>query len=108
MMRLTLDDAAGIGAALIIARGRIRLKFVPPLLPTLAEQAAAGDDWIHELKHDGFRTTLVADAHRVRAFTRNGNDWTDVYAPLVAAAANYSERIRRKARSLFGFTDVPF
>jgi bifunctional non-homologous end joining protein LigD len=64
-----------------------RLKFVPPLLPTLAGQAPAGDDWIHELKHDGFRTMLVADGHRIRAFTRNGNDWTDLYAPLIAAAA---------------------
>jgi ATP-dependent DNA ligase len=32
--------------------------------PTLADQAPVGDDWIHELKHDGFRTMLVADGRR--------------------------------------------
>jgi ATP-dependent DNA ligase len=70
-----------------VTAARPRLKFVAPLLPTLADRAPAGNEWIHELKHDGFRTMLVANGNRVRAFSRNGNDWTDLYAPLIAAAA---------------------
>lgn len=28
----------------------MRLKFIPPLMPTLVEQPPEGDDWIHEVK----------------------------------------------------------
>jgi DNA ligase D-like protein (predicted ligase) len=64
-----------------------RLSFIEPLLPSSAPVAPEGDDWIHELKHDGYRTLLVVNQDRVRAFTRRGNDWTDIYQPIVAAAA---------------------
>jgi bifunctional non-homologous end joining protein LigD len=82
---LTPGTPFGIGA--LHMPTTTNLKFIAPLLPTSAKNAPAGDDWIHELKHDGYRTVLVADGHRVRAFTRNGHDWSDVYTPLVGAAA---------------------
>ena len=50
-----------------------RLGFVEPQLPTLTDQPPAGDGWIHEIKHDGYRTLLVLDRCSVRAFTRNGH-----------------------------------
>ena len=34
------------------------------------------EGWIHEIKYDGYRTLIVIDGGQVRAFTRNGNDWT--------------------------------
>ena len=37
-----------------------------------------GEGWIHEIKYDGYRTLIVIDRGQVRAFTRNGNDWTRV------------------------------
>jgi ATP-dependent DNA ligase len=46
----------------------------------------AGPDWIHEIKHDGYRFTVHRDGTRVRLFTRNGHDWTDRY-PLIVEAA---------------------
>jgi bifunctional non-homologous end joining protein LigD len=46
----------------------------------------AGPDWIHEIKHDGYRLTVHRDGTRVRLFTRNGHDWTDRY-PLIVEAA---------------------
>src|SRR5947207_5135299 len=39
----------------------------------------AGSDWIHEIKHDGYRLTVHREGKRVRLFTRNGHDWTDRY-----------------------------
>ena len=33
----------------------------------------------HEIKYDGYRTLIVIDRGQVRAFTRNGNDWTRAY-----------------------------
>lgn len=65
-----------------------RLGFVQPQLPTLTDQPPDGDGWIHEIKHDGYRTLLVLDRGSVRAFTRNGHDWSDRYPGLIAAAAS--------------------
>jgi bifunctional non-homologous end joining protein LigD len=46
----------------------------------------AGPDWIHEIKHDGYRLIVQRQDKRVRLFTRNGHDWTDRY-PLIVEAA---------------------
>ena len=40
----------------------MRLKFVEPLLPTLVEKPPEGDEWIHEVKFDGYRSQIVIDA----------------------------------------------
>ena len=45
-----------------------------------------GADWIHEIKHDGYRLIVQREGKRVRLFTRNGNDWSDRF-PLIKEAA---------------------
>ena len=62
------------------------LAFIPPLVPSRAAEPLAGSDWIHEIKHDGYRTLLAIDGE-ARAFTRNGYDWTERYRPIVNAAS---------------------
>ena len=52
------------------------LGFIKPELPTLVSEPPTGEGWIHEIKYDGYRTLIVIDGGQVRAFTRNGNDWT--------------------------------
>jgi ATP-dependent DNA ligase len=42
---------------------------------------------MHEIKHDGYRTLIVIDQGRVRAFSRHGRDWTGPYRRVVEAAA---------------------
>ena len=64
------------------------LGFIEPMLPTLVREAPEGDDWLHEIKHDGYRTQLVIDGADMRAFTRNGFDWTDRYRPVLRAAGD--------------------
>jgi bifunctional non-homologous end joining protein LigD len=46
----------------------------------------AGADWIHEIKHDGYRLIVQRDGKRVRLFIRNGHDWSDRF-PLIVEAA---------------------
>ena len=46
--------------------------FIVPCQPTLAEKVPAGDGWIHELKHDGFRILAFKDGDTVRLWSRNG------------------------------------
>ena len=50
--------------------------FVPPCLPTKALEPPSGEAWLHEIKHDGFRVIARKDGHRVRLYSRPGNDLT--------------------------------
>jgi ATP-dependent DNA ligase len=59
--------------------------FVEPCLPSPVERPPARPDWVHEVKHDGFRLLARRGAERVRLFTRKGNDWTERF-PLVVEA----------------------
>ena len=60
-----------------------RLGFIRPELPTLVSEPPTGEGWIHEIKYDGYRTLIVIDGDQVRAFTRNGNDWSRAYSRVV-------------------------
>jgi bifunctional non-homologous end joining protein LigD len=59
--------------------------FVEPCLPSPAERPPSGSNWIHEIKHDGFRMMVRRDTSGVRLLTRNGHDWTSRF-PLIRAA----------------------
>jgi bifunctional non-homologous end joining protein LigD len=65
---------------------RVRLGFIPPQPPSLTDQPPEGADWIHEVKHDGYRTMLLVKRGTALAHTRNGHDWSDRYPGIVAAA----------------------
>src|SRR3981081_2744749 len=47
-----------------------------PGIPTRATKVPAGPDWIHEIKHDGYRLIVHREGKRVRLVTRNGQDRT--------------------------------
>jgi len=36
-----------------------------------------GGEWIHEIKHDGYRMMVRRDVSGIRLLTRNGKDWTE-------------------------------
>jgi bifunctional non-homologous end joining protein LigD len=44
--------------------------FIPPALPSPAERPPIGGEWIHEIKHDGYRMMVRRDASGVRLLTR--------------------------------------
>ena len=59
-------------------------------LPTLVKEAPAGDDWIHELKFDGYRMLARLEAERVTLVTRGGHAWTHRFPGVAAALAALS------------------
>jgi bifunctional non-homologous end joining protein LigD len=61
--------------------------FIEPCLPSPADRPPAGPNWIHEIKHDGFRLMARRDPAGVRLLRRNGNDWSGRY-PAIASAVN--------------------
>ena len=42
--------------------------FIEPCLPTSSKRPPAGDDWLHEIKHDGFRCIARKDGKWVRLY----------------------------------------
>jgi bifunctional non-homologous end joining protein LigD len=55
-------------------------------LPTKSDKVPAGSDWIHEIKHDGYRMLVIRERDRVRLISRGGHDWAKRF-PLVVTAA---------------------
>jgi bifunctional non-homologous end joining protein LigD len=47
-----------------------------PQLATLGSKVPTGDNWLHELKFDGYRALAFIENGRVRLVSRNDNDWT--------------------------------
>jgi bifunctional non-homologous end joining protein LigD len=62
------------------------LEFIKPQLATAVDQPPPRAGWIHEVKHDGYRTLLVVERRKGRAYTRNSFDWTERYPGLTKAA----------------------
>jgi bifunctional non-homologous end joining protein LigD len=63
-----------------------QLGFIEPQLLTSVDQPPQGDEWLHEIKHDGYRTLLVVKGKQATAYTRTGVDWTNRYRGIVSAA----------------------
>jgi bifunctional non-homologous end joining protein LigD len=60
-------------------------EFVSPQLATLVAEAPKGEEWLHELKFDGYRLLCHLQRGQVRLWTRNQKDWTDKFPNLVKA-----------------------
>ena len=61
--------------------------FIEPCLPSLATKPPSGPEWIHEIKHDGYRLMICRDTAGMRLLTRRGYDWTARF-PAIASAAS--------------------
>jgi bifunctional non-homologous end joining protein LigD len=72
--------------------------FIEPCIPTRAVKPPGGPDWVHEIKHDGYRLIVHRDGDAVRLFTRRGYDWTDRYPAIARAAA----KLRAKSFTMDG------
>ena len=57
-----------------------------PQLATLVKTPPSGDEWLHEIKFDGYRIGCRIGSGGVSLYTRNGKDWTAAF-PAIAAAA---------------------
>lgn len=58
------------------------LKFRTPELATLADSVPEGDEWVHEVKFDGYRTLALIENGNVKLLTRSGLDWTPKYQAI--------------------------
>jgi bifunctional non-homologous end joining protein LigD len=69
-----------------------------PELATLVKVPPSGDEWLHEIKFDGYRFGCRLDRGQVKLITRHGHDWT-TKLPHIAGAAG---KVRAKQAFLDG------
>src|SRR5436190_18582780 len=67
--------------------------FIKPQLATLKSKAPNGDQWLHEIKYDGYRVQVHLNRGRKKVFTRNGLDWTKRFTEIAGALAIPGEAI---------------
>src|SRR5262245_6611829 len=82
------SGASSVSVSVSMPRIPARLRFIEPQLASPVDQPPEGKHWIHEIKHDGYRSQVVIERGKARVFSRNGYDWSDRYPAIVRAAAN--------------------
>jgi len=60
-------------------------QFVAPQLATLVTSPPEGDEWLHEIKYDGYRAIAAIAAGKVRIYTRSSQDWTAKFSSIANA-----------------------
>jgi len=67
--------------------------FIRPQLATLKAKAPSGDQWLHEIKFDGYRVQVHLNKGKKRVFTRNGLDWTKRFAAEIRVVPLLDRRV---------------
>jgi bifunctional non-homologous end joining protein LigD len=76
-------DPAAIAGAVKAAS----LPQAAPQLATLAEHPPPGDDWLHEIKFNGYRMLAYIERGKARLMSRADLDWSKKFPELVQALA---------------------
>jgi bifunctional non-homologous end joining protein LigD len=63
-----------------------------PQLARLVKAAPQGDEWLHEMKYDGYRIGCRIVDGRVSLVSRNGKLWTDAFPEICEAARKLGVR----------------
>ena len=66
---------------------RVSPAFVTPMAAQVVKRLPEGDDWVYELKFDGYRTLVIKDGHRVELRSRKDKDLTGMYRGIAAAGS---------------------
>jgi bifunctional non-homologous end joining protein LigD len=86
---------AGIGQGIASAMAqhvRNVAAYPPGRVPTKTTTLPSGSQWLHEIRHDGFRIIARKIDRRVRLYSRPGNDFTRRFPLIVEALARLRSR----------------
>jgi ATP-dependent DNA ligase len=67
-------------------------QWIRPQLTELVDAAPEGDQWLHEIKFDGYRMHARLDRGAVKLLTRTGRDWTHKYPAIAVAVSSLAAR----------------
>jgi bifunctional non-homologous end joining protein LigD len=85
-------EPPSVAAAIPGARKAPMPSEIEPQLATLVDAVPQGDEWIHEIKYDGYRALCEIRDGEARLITRHGKDWTDRFTPIARAAEKLGAR----------------
>ena len=60
--------------------------YIEPCDPTLRERPPRGEDWVYEIKADGYRAQLHLRDGDAKVYSRTGLDWTEQFSSIAASA----------------------
>jgi bifunctional non-homologous end joining protein LigD len=66
--------------------------YIEPCDPTLTERPPSGEDWLYEIKADGYRAQVHLQEGKVTVYSRSGVNWTQQFAPIADAAKKLKAR----------------
>jgi bifunctional non-homologous end joining protein LigD len=69
----------------VVAKRSTMPGFIKPQLATLKSKAPSGEQWLHEIKYDGYRVQVHVNAGKKKVYTRNGLDWTKRFSRIAGA-----------------------
>jgi len=96
------DAAANKMVKTAVARGSSRKsarpatgmpEFIPPQLCTSVDRPPNGEEWLHEIKFDGYRVQVRIEHGKATVRTRAGLDWTEKFSSIAKAAGSLSNAI---------------
>lgn len=64
-----------------------RSPFIPPSAPVLRSEPPIGPEWLHEVKHDGWRAQIHRHGEKSAIYGKNGGDLTARFPTIIAAVA---------------------
>lgn len=59
--------------------------YIEPMLAKETDKAFSDQEWIYEMKWDGYRAIAECDGKKIKLYSRNGNSFNDSY-PLIVEA----------------------
>lgn len=59
--------------------------WIPPMLATLIDKPFDSDEWLFEIKWDGYRTLAYTDKKEVHLYSRNHHSFNTIFEPIVEA-----------------------
>src|SRR5437764_7728607 len=60
--------------------------YIEPCDPTLREKPPRGEDWVYEIKADGYRAQLHLEESDIKVYSRAGLDWTEQFSSIATSA----------------------
>lgn len=66
----------------VLPTSKSKIQFIEPQLARLHDSPPTGNEWVHEIKFDGYRTLARISGGTVTLYTRSGLDWTEKYLEL--------------------------
>ena len=85
--------AAAFQAKTVARKGKAKVPgFLEPCLATLSTSIPSANDWVHEIKFDGYRMQARLSGGLITLKTRTGLDWTQKFPSIAGALKDFANR----------------